>query len=246
MSLTDVRFTYPRARRPALVDVTAEFTSNAIAILGPNGAGKSTLLRILSTLDRPDIGGFRVGAWSSADAGDIDRYRNGLGVMPQRLDIFGGYDCEEFLRYVAWLRRVDVDTAERNVADALAAVGLTEIANERVKTLSGGMRQRLGLAQALVNRPRILLLDEPTVGLDPAQRIDFRTYLRVASANCVVVLATHLVEDVAAVATEVLVLNEGRRMFAGTLEDLCGVAPGTQVTGPDVEGAYLRLLGDTT
>lgn len=240
--MESLSFTYRGGSGLALVDVTAAFVSRSIAVLGPNGAGKSTLFRMLSTLDKPMSGTFSVGEFRSERGVDREAYRRQLGVLPQQLRIFGGYSCAEFLRYVCWLRCVPASAIDSSVEEALAIVQLEGRADQPVKRLSGGMRQRLGLAQALVSRPALVLLDEPTVGLDPRQRVEFRHYLTRLSESCTLVLATHLVDDVAAIADEVLVLSEGRLRYAGALNEMCPRGDGERITGADVERAYLRLV----
>lgn len=240
--LESLSFRYPRAGTAALTDVTASFDSNLIAVLGPNGAGKTTLLNILATHSHPTSGGFGFGGLNSRIRGDRDRMRRSLGWLPQSLDMMKGYTAAEFLRYVAWMREVPLASVEPSVADALALVDLSEHADRRIKALSGGMRQRLGIAQAIVNEPTLVILDEPTVGLDPQQRMDFRDRIAQLAHDRLVVLSTHLVEDVASVAHEVLIIAEGQVHFAGSLSELCRMPGDETPSGSDIETAYLRLM----
>lgn len=234
---------YKRTPTWALSDLTVRMSSGAVALLGPNGAGKTTLFRVLSTTLAPTKGTFSVAGEAGAERGSRERLRRRLGYLPQDFRAYGGYSTQEFVAYVAWLRRMPAQRITPAVRDALAAVGLEDKAEAKVKTLSGGMRQRLGLAQALVNSPDLLLLDEPTVGLDPEQRATFMRYLKEVSQTTSVLLATHLVEDVAAFASEVMILNRGRVAFCGSTVALCAVAPNTTpVTGPMVETAYLDVI----
>jgi len=214
-----------------------------VALLGPNGAGKTTLLRLLSTAEPVQSGGIRIGGHSLSDPYGRTVVRRRLGVVPQGSPIREGLRCRDFLAYVAWLRDVPAQNADREVARALDAVELSDRATDRVKTLSGGMKQRLLLAQALVGAPAILVLDEPTVGLDPRQRHGLRGLLARLAHDVTLVIATHLVEDVAALAGDVVLLDEGRVGFCGSVRELVGGDKGDPVTGAQVEAAFLERTG---
>ncbi len=241
LKLQNLSFNYKRSRSPALSGVSAELSEPLVAVLGPNGAGKSTLFRVLATAATPSSGTFSL---DGVDASGVGRagYRRHLGWMPQQLGMFGAYTCAEFLRYIAWMRQVRVREIDAAVDAALAVVNLGDRATDQIRSLSGGMRQRIGLAQAIVADPKVLLLDEPTVGLDPRERAEFRHYLTELSARCQVILSTHLVDDVASLARQVLVLDRGVVAFTGSLNQMCGLerpSPG------DVERAYLDLVPGT-
>ena len=242
MTLRDVSFSYPRSATPAVDGVTASFAGRTVAVLGPNGAGKTTLFRLLTTVGTPAAGSIQIGELDLARSRDRERLRREIGVMPQHLPMMGGYRCADFLRYVCWLRRVPSSMTERSVSDALDVVGLVGVRDQKIKTLSGGMRQRLGLAQVFVASPRLVVLDEPTVGLDPAQRVEFRSYLSTLRERCTIVFATHLVDDVAALAEEVLILSRGRCVFAGRLDAFAEGQNGRPVSGADVESAFLAVV----
>ncbi|RZS57513.1 ABC-type multidrug transport system ATPase subunit [Microcella putealis] len=220
----------------ALDRLSASFSSDRIAVLGPNGAGKSTLLSILDTSAVASAGSFDFGGMTITRR-TRQVLRETLGVVPQSLAMMPSYTCHEVLAYVCWLRSIPAKWAPRRIAESLAAVGLSDFEWTRVRALSGGMRQRLALAQALVNRPKLLLLDEPTVGLDPFQRAEFRGYLE-ALPETTVLFATHLVDDVAHIAREVLIIDKGSAVWAGAIGSLVG--PG-QVSGPAIEQRYIEL-----
>ncbi|GAA1947253.1 ABC transporter ATP-binding protein [Nocardioides panacihumi] len=248
--LRDLTYDYRRLRaprrrgRPALGGVSARASSSAVALLGPNGAGKSTLFRILSTSTSASGGSFAVAGYDSAgSAGSLAEYRRRIGVVPQRFRAPHGYTCREVLAYVAWLRQVPRAAVADNIAEALVLTGLAEYGERKIGTLSGGTLQRVALAQALVSRPRLLLLDEPTVGLDPAQRESFLANLgEVRRRGTTTLLATHLVEDVAVFAHEVVVLNEGRCAYAGRLASFAETADGQPVPGAAISAAYQRII----
>jgi len=237
---------YAFGRRPVLTGLHGDSRGRVIAVLGENGAGKSTLLRMLSTVTRPSTGWFCCAGWDSRDRHGLAAYRSRLGVVPQHLDLASGYTCEDVLRYVCWLKRVPAAAVPGAMDRVLTALELQPQRSTRVSRLSGGMRQRLNLAQALVNEPQLVILDEPTVGLDPRQRVELRRHLSRAAEQATLILATHLVEDVAALADDVMVLSGGRIAYWGDLLTFCagrGVAvAGATVTGTELETAFLHLL----
>ena len=247
LSLDGLSFKYRKSGPWALDQITCAVPSRAIAVLGPNGAGKSTLFGVLSTVLRPVSGSFTVGSHGGVHmaAREVDEYRRVIGVLPQDFRALGGYTCTEYLEYVAWLRRVPASAARSQAAEALSAVALTDSSTKKVRELSGGMRRRLGLAQALVSRAQLLLLDEPTVGLDPVQRSQFLALLASVTETATVCLATHLVEDVALFADDVVLLVDGRLGFAGTIESFCNVRQRQDVSAAAVERAYFAQTGAT-
>jgi ABC-2 type transport system ATP-binding protein len=228
----------------ALGGLDLELTPGITGLLGPNGAGKTTLIRILATLLAPSAGEVRVNGWRAADPGDRVEIRRRLGYLPQDLGLYPRFTVFEFVDYLAILKELD-DPADRHrrVRSALAAVELDDLAGRKIRTLSGGMRRRVGIAQAIVADPELLLLDEPTTGLDPEQRMRFRQLIAGLGAQRTVVLSTHLVEDVAAVCTRVVVLWQGQIRFQGTPSELRGVADGQVWSSPeDGPGAFASFL----
>jgi ABC-type multidrug transport system ATPase subunit len=211
----------------ALDHVTLSFATGMFGLLGPNGAGKTTLMRILATLIAPTSGNAQIGAWSVSRRRDRAAIRAVLGYLPQDLQLYPELTASEMVDYVALLKGVNNSHKRRTRSAALLdVVGLTDVAGERVKALSGGMRQRVGIAQALVNDPRLLIVDEPTVGLDPQERVRFRNLLADLARERVVLLSTHIVEDIAQSCQQLAVLDHGHVAFRGTVAELTANAQG--------------------
>ncbi|MDQ7029600.1 MAG: ATP-binding cassette domain-containing protein [Ardenticatenia bacterium] len=200
----------------ALREVSFSIGDGVTAILGPNGAGKTTLLNILATLVEPTSG------WATIQGYDVRRQRRQvrriLGFLPQEFGLYERLTAWEFLDYMAVLK--GLDHRREHVQWALEQVGLSAYVRRKVGTFSGGMRQRLGIAQALLGVPQVFLLDEPLTGLDPEERNRFRRFLTRLAFQRTVLLSTHLVEDVSLIADRVLVLHRGSICFDGTVEEL--------------------------
>ncbi|TDD80113.1 ATP-binding cassette domain-containing protein [Actinomadura rubrisoli] len=196
-------------------------------LLGPNGAGKTTLLRCLATTLAPDAGAIRALGLDPAVRDQRTRLRASLGYLPQDPGFIPHFTAFDLVDYVAILKELkDRRARHREVRRVLAEVGLADRAGTKVRRLSGGMRQRLALAQALLGSPRILILDEPTVGLDPEQRMRFRSLISGLGEDRTVLLSTHQTEDVAALCERVVVMSDGRRVFDGTPAGLAASASG--------------------
>jgi len=211
----------------ALAGVDLSLGRGVTGLLGPNGAGKTTLLSILATVASPDAGRLSVLGFDPSDGAERVEIRRRLGYLPQDLGYHRHFKVAEFLDYVAILKEI-VDRGRRRteVARVLAATDLESVAGRRMRALSGGMRRRVGIAQALLGAPELLVLDEPTAGLDPEQRLRFRELLSDLPAHPVVVLSTHQADDVAAICSEVVVLLGGQVRFAGTSAALAKLAEG--------------------
>lgn len=203
-------------------------------VVGPNGAGKSTLFRLLAGLEQPSAGHARI----VSDAGSAT-----LGYLPQDPDFPPHATCAEFLDYVAWLQDLPRLARPQAVARALDIVGLADRSDQRIKTLSGGMTRRLGIAHALVHDPGLLLLDEPTVALDPRQRVELRATIRKVGEGRIVLVSTHLVEDVRAIADRVLVLDRGDIVFDGDVAALESRASDEHPGDTLLERAITGLMG---
>jgi ABC-2 type transport system ATP-binding protein len=241
-----LRKTYGRVE--ALAGVDLELRPGVTGLLGPNGAGKSTLLRILATLLAPTSGSVWVDRWDALSLRERVEVRRRLGYLPQDLGLYPRFTVFEFVDYLAILKELkEPADRHRRVRAALDAVGLGDLAGRRNKTLSGGMRRRVGIAQAIVADPALLLLDEPTTGLDPEQRTRFRELIADLGEQRTVLLSTHLVEDIAAICRSVVVLWQGRVRFAGTPAELRDLADGfvwsSPSTSPDAVTSWRTEAG---
>ncbi|MGX4694575.1 ABC transporter ATP-binding protein [Streptomyces sp. JNUCC 63] len=232
-----------RAGRHLAVDgLDLTLKAGVHGVLGPNGAGKTTLMRALSTVIKPAGGSLTLLGAQVDGRADLREVRRGLGYLPQQFGFYPRFTVREFVEYMAWLKEMPKTAVPDAVQRAIDRVGLTAKADTKMKALSGGMLRRAGIAQAIVNDPELLLLDEPTVGLDPEQRLDFRDLLRDLGADSCVLVSTHLVEDVVAACTDVILMHEGRLLFQSTPDDL--IARGGQGDAGDspAERGYSALL----
>jgi ABC-2 type transport system ATP-binding protein len=219
-----------------LRDVDLDLQQGIVGLLGPNGAGKTTLLRILATVLGADAGSVRILGRDPADGAERTDIRRRLGYLPQELGYPRGFTGYGFVDYLAVLKEWDDPASRRTeVRRVLDEVGLADKAAKRIRTLSGGQRRRVGLAQALLGRPELLVLDEPTTGLDPEQRVSLRQVLAEVGRSSTVVVATHQTEDVAALCERVVVLDDGAVRFDGPVRELVGLAAGRVwlADGPD-------------
>jgi len=229
-------------RRMAVDGLDLTMGTGVHGVLGPNGAGKTTLVRSLATVLRPAEGTLTLLGQTVTGHLDLRELRRQIGYLPQEFGFYRRFTVREFVEYLAWLKEMPRREMPGAVQRAIDRVGLTDRADDRMKTLSGGMVRRAGIAQAIVNDPRILLLDEPTAGLDPGQRLDFRALLRDLGTDTCVLVCTHLVEDVVAACTDVLLMDEGRLVFRGVPADL--EAAGGERDGGDspAERGYSAIL----
>ncbi len=221
--LDDVSFGYGRG--PAVnQSLSLALGPGIVGLLGPNGAGKSTLMRMLATLARPRSG--RI-LWHGTDiARAPDALRAVLGYLPQDFGVYPALSAREFLSFLAAVKRLPPARTDDRIAECLEQVGLGNVADRPLASFSGGMRQRVGIAQALLNDPRLLIVDEPTVGLDPGERLRFRHLLTELAGERLVLLSTHIVSDVEASAAAIAVMKAGRLLFHGTPAALVDSARG--------------------
>ncbi|WP_017569402.1 ABC transporter ATP-binding protein [Nocardiopsis halotolerans] len=212
-------------RHTALDAVDLEFGGGMIGLLGPNGAGKTTLMRLLTGVLRPSAGRVTVGGHDLGDRAGRAAVKRMLGYLPQHLDPYPDLSAREFLDYVGLLKGIDDGRARRARAEELLErVGLADSAKRRLGGFSGGMKRRMGIAQALMGDPRLLVVDEPTVGLDPEERMRFRSLLAGLGGRRTVVLSTHILDDVAQTCSRAAVLVAGRIVYDGSVPGLTAFA----------------------
>jgi ABC-2 type transport system ATP-binding protein len=216
-----------RSKVRALDDVSLTAPGGILGLLGANGAGKTTLMRLLTGLIRPDSGRITIGDHDMSSSHGRLAVQRVLGYLPQDLGMYPDLTAREFLDYVALLKGLDDRPyRRRRVGELLELVSLTDAGDRKLRGYSGGMRRRVGIAQALLNDPELLVVDEPTAGLDPEERIRFRTVLSQLAERRTVVLSTHIVDDIAQTCTELAVLGRGRLLYRGTVSDLTAYARG--------------------
>lgn len=230
MILRADRLTKQYKNRIAVDRVSFELKEGVTGLLGGNGAGKTTLMRMLTGVLDP------TGGEVAADGIPVaaEAYRALLGYLPQDFGYYPEFTVWDFVMYFAALKGLDRPTARRRTEALLDRVGLTDAAGRRMKTLSGGMRQRAGIAQALVNDPRILILDEPTAGLDPGERVRFRNLIRELGQYSIVLFSTHIVSDVEHIADQVMMMNSGRLIWRGRWDESDG----------SLEDFYMKAFGE--
>ena len=230
-------------RNLAVAGVDVETGPGVFGLLGPNGAGKTTLLRMMATVLTPSAGTVRLLGRDPGSYGPRREIRCRLGYLPQNIGYYPGFTVAEFVEYFALLKEMPPARIPAAVAAAVERVDLGGKAGAKLRTLSGGMLRRVGIAQAIVNDPELLLLDEPTAGLDPEQRVAFRALLRGLGERATVVVSTHLVEDVGAACSEVALMDAGKIVFQGTPDELTARGEGTGAAGDaPLERGYSAAL----
>ena len=210
--------------------ISLKLNTGVYGLLGANGAGKTTLMRMICGILQPTEGQITLAGQPMTS----EAYRSMLGYLPQDFGYYPDFTGREFLLYMAALKGLPKPQARKKSEELLTLVGLAGQAGKKIKTYSGGMKQRLGIAQALLNDPRLLVLDEPTAGLDPKERVRFRDLIAQAGQDSIVLLSTHIVSDVEHIADSILMMKEGRLIYQGKWEDSRG----------DLETFYLEQFGD--
>lgn len=218
MKLTTFNLTKKYGKKTAVDQLNLELTEGIIGLLGPNGAGKTTLIRMLCDILKPTEGKVLF------DGEDIhlmnEEYRERLGYLPQKVGYYSWFTGEEYLRYLGCLKGMSKQEVEERITWLLKQVSLEDVRKKKIKTYSGGMIQRLGIAQALLNDPEILILDEPTAGLDPKERIRFRNLIAQLAEDRLIILSTHIVSDVESVATDIIIFKDGKVVMQDKNKDI--------------------------
>lgn len=218
--------------RTVVEPISLQLTTGVYGLLGANGAGKTTLMRMICGILQPTQGQITL----AGEPVTSESYRAMLGYLPQDFGYYPDFTGREFLLYMAALKGLSKPQAREKSGELLEMVGLSEQARKKIKTYSGGMKQRLGIAQALLNAPRLLVLDEPTAGLDPKERVRFRDLIAEEGKSSIVLLSTHIVSDVEHIADSILMMKAGRLIYQGKWEESRG----------DLEQFYLEQFGDET
>lgn len=211
-------------RKRAVDHINAALTPGVYGLLGPNGAGKTTLMRMICGVLKATAGDIRMNGKTMQELGE--RYYSRLGYMPQDFGFYPDFTGREFMLYMAAVKGLDKKSAKSRTEELLSMVNLQEAADKKIRSYSGGMKQRLGIAQALLGQPELLVLDEPTAGLDPKERVRFRNLIRDLGKESIVLLSTHIVSDIEHIADTVLIMKDGQMVYQdqwndgrGSLED---------------------------
>lgn len=260
MELTVNRITKQYSNKIAVDRVSITMKTGVYGLLGANGAGKTTLMRMMCGILRPDSGEILLGSIPV----NSEDYRKLLGYLPQDFGYYPNFTAWDFMLYMAALKGIPKEKAQARIEELLEMTNLSDVRKKKVKTFSGGMKQRLGIAQALLNNPKILILDEPTAGLDPKERVKFRNMISKLGNQRIVLLSTHIVSDVEYIADQIMVMKDGSIIHKGSLEEIIQAIEGkvweckvTRGEGnrlqscyvvinirEEKDGLFLRLVGD--
>lgn len=218
MKLTLERLSKQFKNKIAVDNVSASLTEGIYGFLGANGAGKTTLIQMVCGIVEPTAGEVKLDGKNTADMGEA--FRDLLGYLPQEFGYTPGFTAKDFLLYISSIKGLEPMFARKKTEELLHLVNLEEEANHKIRTFSGGMKRRLGIAQALLNDPKILILDEPTSGLDPKERVYFRNLISGMSKDKIIMISTHIVSDIEYISDRILIMKKGRFILDGPAEEL--------------------------
>ena len=220
-------------KKEILRGINLDLDYGIYALLGPNGAGKTTLLNILTRVIPASSGTVSI---DNVEISKSKTYLEGLGYLPQAPSFYTNYNATEMLTYLGYLKNMNKSQIQNNIPNLLKAVNLQEVGNKKIGKYSGGMKQRLGIAQCIMNNPKVLILDEPTAGLDPKERMRFRNLIASLSNDKVVIVATHIVSDIENLANTIILINDGEIITKGTANELCA----------SIQGKVYEYIGDSS
>ncbi|MGL5346750.1 MAG: ABC transporter ATP-binding protein [Peptostreptococcaceae bacterium] len=203
----------------ALNNINMEFENGVYGLLAPNGAGKTTLIKMIATLNFPTSGEI---LYNGENIKNLDEeYRDIIGYLPQHFGYYKNYSPIKFLSYISALKGIDKNKTDEKIKELLKLVGLEEVGNKKMRKFSGGMIQRVGIAQALLNNPKILILDEPTAGLDPKERVRLRNLLSELSRDRIIIISTHIVSDIESISNEIVMIKDKEVLYKDKIENIC-------------------------
>ena len=228
-------------KKHALCDFSFDFTNGIYGLLGPNGAGKSTLMNIITDNLFPDKDGGKI-LWNGKETRILkDKFRSQMGFMPQQQNLYESMTARMFLNYIAALKCLDKKNAENEISEIIERVELTDSLDKKMGGFSGGMKQRVLIASALLGNPELIILDEPTAGLDPKQRVIIRNLISSLAEDKIIIVSTHIVSDIENIAKEILFIKEGELIDSGTIPELLEKVEGEEKT---LENLYMQYYGE--
>ena len=228
-------------KKHALCDFSFEFTNGIYGLLGPNGAGKSTLMNVITDNLLPDKDGGKI-LWNGEETRALkENFRSQFGFMPQQQNLYGNMTARTFMNYIAALKCLDKKSAQTEIAEIMERVELDDALDKKMGGFSGGMKQRVLIAAALLGDPDLIILDEPTAGLDPKQRVIVRNMISTLGREKIIIISTHIVSDIESIAKEILFIKEGHLIDSGTLPDLTQKVTADEKT---LENLYMQYYGE--
>ena len=236
LEIRNLNFNYKNKK--ALDNINLTLTDGVVALLGPNGAGKSTLMRLLVTLYETSIG--EIELYNIKYSKNNEKIKANVGYVPQDFDMYNNINGQEYLEFVAKMRGVSKNDLKKHIQKVVSKVNLDKFINKKIGTYSGGVKRRLGIAQALIGDSKLIVMDEPTVGLDPEQRNEFRRLLPEISKNSIVLISTHIVEDIQFNCDKLIILNQGKILYDGTINKFIDMVEVYSVVVSNDEFEYLE------